>query len=203
MEKAQKFDYLICLSIETTRTQGDYRELIEDQKEHMINKEDLMKDPKFPNIIEFDWISYCLEDKKSEKEQTQHFVKPTNMEHLNSKTVELTGVTQEDIDRAEPLERVLTKFSDFVSNSFVLKNKSYCIITFGHWELAYQLLIEASQKKINLDNCFSTFFDVRDEFHKKYPNHTEPINKIDQLLDAMRLKRRFDVIKTSKVSEID
>lgn len=203
MEKAQKFDYLICLSIETTRTQGDYRELIENQKEHMINKEELMKDPKFPNIIEFDWISYCLEDKKSEKEQTQHFVKPTNMEHLNSKTVELTGVTQEDIDRAEPLERVLTKFSDFVSNSFLLKNKSYCIITFGHWELAYQLLIEASQKKINLDNCFTTFFDVRSEFRKKYPNHTESINKIDQLLDAMRLKRRFDVIKTSKVSEIN
>jgi DNA polymerase III alpha subunit (gram-positive type) len=125
------------------------------------------------------------------------------MEHLNSKTVELTGVTQEDIEHAESLESVLAKFHDFVSNSFVLKNKSYCIITFGHWELGYQLGIEATQKKINLDNCFTHFLDIRGEFLKSHKGYSGTISKIDDLLDALKLKRRTDVISTMKKSEVD
>ena len=114
METPKGYDYLICLSLETTRSQGDYRESIESQKESLINKDELMKDPKFPNIIEINWISYWVEDQKPEKEPNVHFVKPTNMEHLNSKTVETTGVTEEDIEQAESLESVLTKFNNFV-----------------------------------------------------------------------------------------
>ena len=201
MEKSSSFDYLICLSMETTRTQGDYREKLENGQEQLLKRSDLLKDSKFPNIIEFDWISYCLEDMKPERERTQHFVKPTNMEHLNSKTLELTGVTQNDIDGAGTLESVLEKFQDFITNSFVLKNKSYCIITFGNFELGYQLGIEATRKKINLDSCFSNFFNLSVEFKKGHPNHLGPISKIEHLLDALKLKNRKDVINALKVSE--
>ena len=58
MEAVKGYDYLICLSLETTRIQDDYRDLIESQKERMIDRDALMKDPKFPNIIEINWISY-------------------------------------------------------------------------------------------------------------------------------------------------
>lgn len=212
MEAVKGYDYLICLSLETTRTQDDYRDLIENQKEHLIDKEALINDPKFPNIIEINWITYWVAEQKPEKEPNVHFVKPTNMEHLNSRTVELTGVTQEDIEHAESLESVLTKFNNFVFNSFVLKNKSYCIITFGHWELAYQLYIEMSQKKINfskidlstsadLGHHFYFVFDLRKEFLKDFPSHVGSIHKIDQLLDALKLKRNVDAIKTTKVSQ--
>jgi len=58
MDQQQSYDYLICLSIETTRFQGDYRDFLENNQENLINKAELIKDPKFPNIIELDWISY-------------------------------------------------------------------------------------------------------------------------------------------------
>jgi heterogeneous nuclear ribonucleoprotein F/H len=202
MEASQKVDYLVCLSLETTRTQGDYREQLEIGSEAAINKDELINDSKFPNIIEVNWISYSLSDMKPDKEQSQYYIKPTNMEQLNPKTTEQTGVKQDDIDEAESLESVLSKFNNYVSNSFVLKNKSYRIITFGSWELGIQLYVEAKQKRISLADHFTTYFDVIQEFRSKYPTDQSPIHKIDQLLEAMKLKRRHDVIKSSKVSEI-
>jgi len=88
------------------------------------------------------------------------------MDELNSKTTEMTGVKQDDIDGAESLESVIAKFNNYVSNTFVLKNKSYRIITFGNWELGIQLFVEAKQKRISLAEHFTTFFNVTREFRK-------------------------------------
>lgn len=126
------------------------------------------------------------------------------MEHLNSRTIELTGITQKEIENAESLESVLDKFQEYVSNSFVVKNKSYCIITFGHWEVGYQVGIEALQKKINNKYwCFTSFFNVVEEFKKGHSGYSGSITKIEHLLDALKLKNRKDVITTTRVSEMN
>lgn len=215
MEASGNLDYLICMSLETTRSQDDYRTVIEAGNQDDLKIEELVNDNKFPNIIEMNWIAYCLNDMKPDKEQSQYYVKPTNMEQLNVKTTELTGVKQDDIAQAQSLESVIAKFNNYVSNSFVLKNKSYRIITFGTWELGIQLHVEAIQKRISLAEHFVTYthsalnaressmyIDVIKEFRLKYPENNTPILKIDHLLEAMKLKRRHDVIKSSKVSEI-
>ncbi|XP_069757629.1 epithelial splicing regulatory protein 2 isoform X1 [Narcine bancroftii] len=93
-------------------------------------------------------------------------VKADNPE-LSEQCKEQLGVRAEEIDKAEPFERVIAQFNQFVSSELkALGRSSYCLCTDGQLLVRQVLHPEASKKNLVLLDCFYSFYDLPKEFEK-------------------------------------
>uniref|UniRef100_A0A672LV75 Epithelial splicing regulatory protein 2 n=1 Tax=Sinocyclocheilus grahami TaxID=75366 RepID=A0A672LV75_SINGR len=84
---------------------------------------------------------------------------------------EETGLTAEELCKAEPLESVLQQFYQSVSAELKsLGRSSYTLCVDGPLLIQQVLHPEASKKNLVLPECFYTFVDLKKEFHKCCPN---------------------------------
>uniref|UniRef100_A0A672L7B7 Epithelial splicing regulatory protein 2-like n=1 Tax=Sinocyclocheilus grahami TaxID=75366 RepID=A0A672L7B7_SINGR len=82
-----------------------------------------------------------------------------------------TGLTAEELCKAEPLESVLQQFQQSVSAELKsLGRSSYTLCVDGPLLIRQVLHPEASKKNLVLPECFYTFVDLKKEFHKCCPN---------------------------------
>uniref|UniRef100_A0A671QK22 Epithelial splicing regulatory protein 2-like n=1 Tax=Sinocyclocheilus anshuiensis TaxID=1608454 RepID=A0A671QK22_9TELE len=90
---------------------------------------------------------------------------------LSEQCKEETGLTAEELCKAEPLESVLQQFYQSVSAELKsLGRSSYTLCVGGPLLIRQVLHPEASKKNLVLPECFYTFVDLKKEFHKCCPN---------------------------------
>uniref|UniRef100_A0A8C2H7S1 Epithelial splicing regulatory protein 2 n=1 Tax=Cyprinus carpio TaxID=7962 RepID=A0A8C2H7S1_CYPCA len=97
---------------------------------------------------------------------------------LSEQCKEETGLTAEELCKAEPLESVLQQFHQSVSAELKsLGRSSYTLCVDGPLLIRQVLHPEASKKNLVLPECFYTFVDLKKEFHKCCPN-AGPVNDL-------------------------
>ncbi|XP_044046581.1 epithelial splicing regulatory protein 2 isoform X4 [Siniperca chuatsi] len=127
-------------------------------------------------IILLVWQIVDLHEKKVGKLQ-RCLVKPDTLE-LTDQCKEETGLTLDDIIKAEPLDKVLQQFQQSVSSELkCLGRSSYTLCVNSPLVIRQALHPEASKKNLVLPECFFSFVDVRKEFHKCCPN-AGPVQKL-------------------------
>uniref|UniRef100_A0AAQ6AEW5 RRM domain-containing protein n=1 Tax=Amphiprion ocellaris TaxID=80972 RepID=A0AAQ6AEW5_AMPOC len=120
-------------------------------------------------IILLVWQIVDLHEKKVGKLHKCH-VKPDSLE-LTDQCKEETGLTLDEIIKAEPLDKVLQQFQQSVSSEVkCLDRNSYTLCVNSPLIIRQALHPEASKKNLVLPECFFSFVDVRKEFHKCCPN---------------------------------
>uniref|UniRef100_A0A665T917 Epithelial splicing regulatory protein 2-like n=1 Tax=Echeneis naucrates TaxID=173247 RepID=A0A665T917_ECHNA len=120
-------------------------------------------------IILLVWQIVDLHEKKVGKLH-RCLVKPDTLE-LTDQCKEETGLTLDDIVKAEPLDKVLQQFQQSVSSEVKCLGRSSCTLCVNSPLVIRQALHpEASKKNLVLPECFFSFVDVRKEFHKCCPN---------------------------------
>uniref|UniRef100_A0A3P8XLW9 RRM domain-containing protein n=1 Tax=Esox lucius TaxID=8010 RepID=A0A3P8XLW9_ESOLU len=120
-------------------------------------------------IILLVWQIVDLHEKKVGKLQ-RRLVKPDTLE-LTDQSKEDTGLSVDELCKAEPLDKVLQQFQQSVSAEVkALGRSSYRLCVDGPLIIRQALHPEASKKNLVLPECFYSFVDVRKEFHKCCPN---------------------------------
>uniref|UniRef100_A0A4W5JYQ5 Epithelial splicing regulatory protein 2 n=1 Tax=Hucho hucho TaxID=62062 RepID=A0A4W5JYQ5_9TELE len=120
-------------------------------------------------IILLVWQIVDLHEKKVGKLQ-RRLVKPDTLE-LTDQSKEETGLSVDDLYKAEPLDKVLQQFQQSVSAELkALGRSSYTLCVDGPLIIRQALHPEASKKNLVLPECFYSFVDVRKEFHTCCPN---------------------------------
>ncbi|KAJ8333774.1 hypothetical protein SKAU_G00410930 [Synaphobranchus kaupii] len=120
-------------------------------------------------IILLVWQIVDLREKKVGKLQ-RCLVKPDTLE-LTDQCKEETGLTLDELCKAEPLDRVLQQFQQAVSSELKsLGRSSYTLCIDGPLLIRQAFHPEASKKNVVLPDCFFSFVDLRKEFHKCCPN---------------------------------
>ncbi|KAF5904326.1 epithelial splicing regulatory protein 1 isoform X1, partial [Clarias magur] len=143
-------EYLVLL---VTTTSGASAELLgSDEKE----------------IVQLVWQVLNLGTKKTGA-VNEVLVKPECVE-LTEECRQVSGLTEEALSAAAPLEQVLNQFNQRLHSEInTSSEKSFCLCTDGQLHLRQVLHPEASNKNIPLPDCFSSFFDLRKEFKKHSP----------------------------------
>ncbi|XP_073692714.1 epithelial splicing regulatory protein 2 [Garra rufa] len=115
------------------------------------------------------WQIVDLHENKVGKLQ-RTLVQPDSVD-LSEQCKEETGLTAEELCKAEPLESVLQQFHQSVSAELKsLGRSSYTLCVDGPQLIRQVLHPEASKKNLVLPECFYTFVDLKKEFHKCCPN---------------------------------
>uniref|UniRef100_A0A8C9TYM0 Epithelial splicing regulatory protein 1 n=1 Tax=Scleropages formosus TaxID=113540 RepID=A0A8C9TYM0_SCLFO len=100
-------------------------------------------------------------------------VKPRQVE-LSDECKRETGFEEELLSAAESLEQVLNQFSQRLCNEMNAgAGASFCLCTDGQLHIRQVIHPEASNKNIVLPECFYSFFDLRKEFKKKFPESAD------------------------------
>uniref|UniRef100_A0AAR2JWG4 RRM domain-containing protein n=1 Tax=Pygocentrus nattereri TaxID=42514 RepID=A0AAR2JWG4_PYGNA len=123
-------------------------------------------------IILLVWQIVDLHEKKVGKIQ-QRLIKPDTIE-LTDQCKEETGLSVEELCKAEPLDTVLQQFQQAVSAEVkALGRSSYTLCVDGPLLIRQAIHPEASKKNLVLPECFYSFVDLKREFHKCCPNAEE------------------------------
>ncbi|CAG2224680.1 ESRP1_2 [Mytilus edulis] len=153
------------------------------------NGEELGNDEE--QIVLFVYLLYDVSNCKVIAVQ-QHYVKPQPNELSETVLTEdcklETGLNEEVIKNAQPLEVVLDEFERFLSAKGVHPEnggKSFCLLTDGQSHLRQCLHPETCTKNYSLPSYFSKFYDLRNEFKKYYK--TDNIQNIKSMLDCILL----------------
>uniref|UniRef100_A0A3Q1CRS2 RRM domain-containing protein n=1 Tax=Amphiprion ocellaris TaxID=80972 RepID=A0A3Q1CRS2_AMPOC len=153
-------------------------------------------------IILLVWQIVDLHEKKVGKLHKCH-VKPDSLE-LTDQCKEETGLTLDEIIKAEPLDKVLQQFQQSVSSEVkCLDRNSYTLCVNSPLIIRQALHPEASKKNLVLPECFFSFVDVRKEFHKCCPN-AGPAQKLTltSMMECIRCQtkiRSFLIVLISRV----
>nr|XP_043886397.1 epithelial splicing regulatory protein 2 isoform X2 [Solea senegalensis] len=127
-------------------------------------------------IILLVWQIVDLHEKKVGKLH-RCLVKPDTLE-LTEQCKEETGLTLDELIKAEPLDKVLQQFQQSVSSEVKCLGRNTCTLCVINPLVIRQALHpEASKKNLVLPECFFSFVDVRKEFQKCCPN-AGPVQKL-------------------------
>eukprot|EP00961_Rhodomonas_salina_P271524 3668674-Rhodomonas_salina.1 len=72
-------------------------------------------------------IAVAMNPTETIVDEKQVFIKPTLHPALTEECMKDTGVTQESVDTANPLQAVIQEFNDYVYRSFIANNKDFCL----------------------------------------------------------------------------
>ncbi|KAG9339383.1 hypothetical protein JZ751_023776 [Albula glossodonta] len=117
-------------------------------------------------IIQLVWQVVDLANKKT-GQLNEVFVRPKHLELTDECKAE-SGITEETITAAEPLENALNQFSQRLS--IEANGAPVCLCTDGQLHIRQVIHPEASSKNIMLPESFYSFFDLRKEFKKNVPS---------------------------------
>ncbi|XP_034088078.1 epithelial splicing regulatory protein 2 isoform X2 [Gymnodraco acuticeps] len=122
-------------------------------------------------IILLVWQIVDLHEKKVGKLH-RCLVKPDSLERTDE-CKEETGLTVEDILKAEPLDTVLQQFQQSVSSEVKsLGRSSFTLCVDSPLVIRQALHPEASTKNLVLPECFFSFVDLKKDFQKCCPDAT-------------------------------
>lgn len=125
-------------------------------------------------IIEFPTL--CYNTKTQQVESTFHYyVKPTKYPQLNAKCIEITGITQELLDKyALSFTKVLSEHVNwFESTLQKLKESnqrdvSFCYITCGDWDLQKMLPTQCKVESKSVPWFMKKWINLKIDFMNEY-----------------------------------
>lgn len=149
----QEYQYLLVLDFEATCWEKT-------NNSHFVR----------PEIIEFSVVLYKIASNEI-VEQFQQYVMPTENYKLSEFCINLTGITQEQVDNGIPIGTCLMLFSQWIKEQEQLhkivlyKNSSIkgnCIfVTWSDWDLGNCLVRECKRKRIKRADYFKNWTDLR------------------------------------------
>ncbi|KAJ8248999.1 hypothetical protein GJAV_G00230070 [Gymnothorax javanicus] len=135
-------------------------------------------------IILLVWQIVDLHEKKVGKLH-RCLVKPDSLE-LTEQCKDETGLTWEELCKAEPLDSALQQFQQSISSELkALGRSSYTLCVDGPLIIRQAFHPEASKKNLVLPDCFYSFVDLKKEFHKCCPNAGPSSLTLSAMLDYM------------------
>ena len=131
------------------------------------------RDDNMREIIEFPSILYKVNSvvqkggtKVEYIGEFQKYVKPVLHPILTDFCTELTGITQDIVDKASTFEQVYLEHYEWL-RSYVDINEKLIFATCGRWDLRDMLPIEINRNsKLELYHCYTKYVDIKGEFAK-------------------------------------
>jgi inhibitor of KinA sporulation pathway (predicted exonuclease) len=119
-------------------------------------------------IIEFPSVLYSVKIENENHIPTfisefHEYVKPTIKPILTPFCTELTGITQEIVDKADIFKNVLSRHSKWLQNNVEHLNKVY-FVTCGDWDLKTQLPRELKNKDLKCSSVYKQYINIKAEF---------------------------------------
>ena len=107
---------------------------------------------------------------------------------LSAFCTRLTGITQDDVDKASPLGEVMGRFDRWLTDRGLvtaLERGTAVLVAHGGWDLVDQLPKECARKGLALPPYFGAFADLKILFALAYPDHRG--TSLKQMLECARM----------------
>lgn len=172
------YEYLIVIDFEATCDSGSNPSIsLSNNNQEMIEFPFVVL--KLLNSSEVDYSVPCPRFVQI-VHQEQHYVIPEYTSNLTQFCTELTGITDQILQQfGEPLRKVIHGFDLYIQQN--MKDKNFCIISDGEWDLKQLLIRESKNKQIPLLSHYYKFFDLRKEYRKCFP--TVPIRGLSTMVE--------------------
>jgi ERI1 exoribonuclease 3 len=125
----------------------------------------------YMEIIEFPSVIVNLNTLTVESE-FQQYVKPTHYKKLNPICIDITGITQEQVDAGLVLKDTLVRYEKWLADNKLIENGvkkgNWCYVTCGDWDLIKCLPVESRKKNLRYPDCMKEWINVKREFAIKY-----------------------------------
>ncbi|KAL4438355.1 hypothetical protein ABPG74_009778 [Tetrahymena malaccensis] len=121
----------------------------------------------YQEIIEFPVVILDVQNKKIMDNYFQHFIKTQVITELNPQCIEITGITQEQVDNGVILQEAIKQLDIFLKKNQILESK-FTFITCGDYDLGKCLMREALYKKINIPDYLKNYINVKKVFPLQY-----------------------------------
>ncbi len=120
-------------------------------------------------IIEFPSVLYELTSLGEVKfvGEFSKYVKPILEPVLSNFCIELTGITQEQVNKSQPIEIVYKEHYQWLTSNVPEKSEIY-IITCGAWDLKTMLPKEVKNKKLPYPQVYKRYINIKAEFEYFY-----------------------------------
>jgi len=121
--------------------------------------------------IEIIEISCVIIDATIMKMQSEYqaFVRPTEHPLLDSFCVDLTGIQQQQVDAAEPLDAVLQQHHVWLHTQGVLdEGTTHAAVTWTEWDLKVAMCQECSWRRIQRPPYLCSWIDLKQHFQQKF-----------------------------------
>lgn len=133
-------------------------------------------------IIEFPIIVLCLET-NTIIDEFHRYVKPKKHPKLTTFCKDLTGITQEMVDKSSSFSNVLSEAETFISR---YPNSKF--VTCGDWDLKTMLPNQLKISNIEATNSFMSWYNIKTEFRKCYDNNLKPNVGMPVMLSYLNLE---------------
>lgn len=120
-------------------------------------------------IIEFPSILYKLEnDTLTIMSEFQEYVRPEFNKRLSNFCTELTGITQETVDKADIFANVFERHNKWLNKQIEGNTRDLAFLTCGHWDL--KTMLPSQLRLLNARNNikYRTYINIKDEFMHFY-----------------------------------
>lgn len=159
------FDFLVAIHAVTSNPNRG--QLSQHRNTRMILQEDDSSSQ--GKIIEIFWCVYDLRQQLV-TDEAHFFVRPLRAIQFSPDLESRLGVTLEQIEEeGVSLTDVINTLNDYVYETFMRPNHSFCFVTAGNDLLTRTLPVDAREAKIKLQPHFFQYFDIHVEFNKAFP----------------------------------
>lgn len=142
------YDYICIIDFEATCEEGNPPEFIHE-------------------IIEFPVV--LLNTHTLQIEDTfQQYVRPEINTQLSDFCVSLTGITQDQVDRADIFPQVLKKVIDWMKLKELGTKYKYCILTDGSWDMSKFLNIQCQLSRLKYPHFAKKWINIRKSYGNFY-----------------------------------
>ncbi len=120
-------------------------------------------------IIEFPSVLYELTTLGEMKfiSEFSKYVKPVLEPILSNFCIELTGITQEQVNKSQPIEIVYKEHYEWLKLN-TPNNAEIFIVTCGAWDLKTMLPKEIKNKKLDYPKVYKRYINIKNEFEYFY-----------------------------------
>jgi len=106
--------------------------------------------------------------------EIQIYVKPKHHPKLTTFCTELTGITQEMVNKGVDIKTAIKTFNKWLTqNGLIWSLTKFVIVTCGNWDLQIMYQKQCKTEYINVDSHFKRWINIKDEFknfYRKYPD---------------------------------
>ncbi|EEB15175.1 3' histone mRNA exonuclease, putative [Pediculus humanus corporis] len=119
-------------------------------------------------IIEFPAV--LVNSKKQKIEDCfRMYCKPRINPKLSQYCMELTGITQEQVDNAETFDKVLSHYNNWLKkHNLGTKNKRYAVVTDGNWDMSKFLVSQCHYSNVPIPKWGKTWVNLKKTFKNFY-----------------------------------
>lgn len=141
--------------------------------------------PSYQNeIIEFPAVLMRLDvDKLVKISEFQQYVKPIINPVLSKFCTELTGITQEQVNRGVTLKEADRLFMEWISTHVNFGTDKFMVWTCGQWDLKVCAKIDYPAKGVSVPHVFNKFVNVKFVFDRFYRQKSYGMTNMLKVLD--------------------